>query len=203
MSPSKTIFLPSRFPIYVSLMMIGTLSIIIRYWRGNPQIAPPVGFLSRPARYAGPMGEQGIPSRPGDPAGEDAGGAVRQEERRRVLPVLATALSVLAVVLLLPARGESSSLSAKSAAEESGKMAVKRAVPGKGVMPGLKAATDKGLVQPLSEIRHAAAEENVRAARHPVAGHMLEQVEKKEEKPVGLPDKNPDKILVKMYMEVR
>lgn len=120
-----------------------------------------------------------------------------------MLPVLATALSVLAVVLLLPARGESSSLSAKSAAEERGKMAVKRSVPGKGVMPGLKAATDKGLVQPLSDIRHAAAEENVRAAAgHPVAGHMLEQVEKKEEKPVGLPDKNPDKILVKMYMEV-
>lgn len=149
------------------------------------------------------MGEQCIPSRSNDPAGEDAGGEDRQAVRRRVLPVLATALSVLAVVLLLPARDESSSLSTNSAAEASGEMAVKRAVPGKGVMPGLKAATDKGLVQPLSEIRRAAAEENVRAAAgHPVAGHMLEQVDEKEQKPVGLPDKNPDKILVKMYMEV-
>jgi hypothetical protein len=117
--------------------------------------------------------------------------------RRSVLPALAVALLAVAIILLLlPAQGEGT-LGQKSAAEESGTPTAGAAVPARGTIHGLKTAEAKGLVQPVSDAKRAAAVEKVAA----VAGRMLEQVQK-ERKAVGPPDKNPDKILVKMYMEV-
>ena len=126
---------------------------------------------------------------------EPARVAGRQAIRRSVLPAPAVALFAVAVILLLlPAQGEGQ----KGAVKEGGTTTAGAAVPAMGTIHGLKTAEAKGLVQPVSDAKRAVAVVKLAS----VAGHMLDQVQKAG-KAVGPPDKNPDKVLVKMYMEVR